>query len=210
MRSIRDPLDAELQDVMEDGLQVAQARINCVQVGRIESVDPDRQTAEVEIQFRRRVGEDRTEAYPLLVDCPLVVLQGGGAYLDLPVAAGDYCLVLFCDRDIDTWWDGAQVAEPRTTRKHSLSDGFALVGVNPRPQALDRDGQAVRIQTGGKQLHLGGDSKRLVTHAELDQALQTFVQALNLHVHGAAGTPPTVPMSIDISTSETQNVRTGG
>jgi hypothetical protein len=57
---------------------------------------------------------------------------------------------------------------------------------------------------------LNGNSKTFVTHAELNTALQTFITALNLHVHGSAGTPPVTPMSLNISAAATTTVKTGG
>lgn len=70
---------------------------------------------------------------------------------------------------------------------------------------LDNDGN----------IDLNGDGKKFVTHAELDTALQTFITALNLHVHATVTslgtpTPPATPMSLDISASETTTIRTDG
>ena len=59
-------------------------------------------------------------------------------------------------------------------------------------------------------IEFNGSSKTFVTHAELNTALQTFITALNLHVHGSAGTPPVTPMSLNISSAATTTIRTGG
>ena len=67
-----------------------------------------------------------------------------------------------------------------------------------------------KIFVNGNSIELNGKTKAFVTHAELNTALQTFVTALNLHVHGTAGTPPVTPMSLDISASATTSVKTGG
>lgn len=135
----------DLDDVLAELKNEIFATLNCIQIGKIESINKDEQSAEIQIQVRRRVQDGTTVAYPLLVDCPFFVLQGGGAYLDMPIAAGDFCLVLFSDRDIDTWWSSNNAKEPRTLRKHSLSDGFALIGINPKTDVLDFDGSKVRI-----------------------------------------------------------------
>ena len=37
------------------------------------------------------------------------------------------------------------MADPATTRKHDLSDGIAIVGLNPKPQALPHSDTLVRI-----------------------------------------------------------------
>lgn len=190
--------------------------LNCVQIGKISSFDKDTQTASIEIAMRAQRGK-KVITYPLLVDCPVIILQGGGSYLEFPISSGDYCLVLFNDRDIDTWWSSENIAPPRTGRKHSLSDGFALVGLNPSTSVLDLSGDRVKlkgnglpVEVEGTEVKLNGDSKSLVTHGELDQALQLFITALNLHVHGTAGTPPVTPMSINIASSATTTVKTGG
>jgi len=71
----------------------------------------------------------------------------------------------------------------------------------------------IKLDTDGN-IEINGDSKRFVTYAELNTALQTFKTALNLHTHPTAATgppsPPTAPMSIDISAAETTTIKTGG
>jgi hypothetical protein len=120
------------------------ANFNCVQIGKLTKINTD-QTCELEIQFLRTLQDGTTKKYPLLVDCPYIVIGGGGAYLDMPISKGDYCLVLFSDRNIDDWWDTANVAVPADTRKHSISDGIALVGINPKVKAFARNGDFVRL-----------------------------------------------------------------
>lgn len=79
------------------------------------------------------------------------------------------------------------------------------------------DGSAVqallKLTADGK-IYLNGDSKSFVTHAELDLALQNFITALNLHTHPTAAvgppSPPTAPMSLDISGATTTTIKTGG
>lgn len=138
----------DLDDLLAELKNEIFANLNCIQIGKIESFNKDEQTAEVQIQVKRRIGGDEIKNYPLLVDCPVVVLQGGGAFSEYPISVGDYGLVIFCDRDIDNWWSAETVKEPLTTRKHSLSDGFILVGVNSKDGALTLEGDVVRLVTG--------------------------------------------------------------
>lgn len=72
----------------------------------------------------------QVQNYPALVDCPAIVLGGGPVSLQMPIASGDQCLILFNDRDLTTWWaspEGAASALP-SSRLHSFSDAIALVG----------------------------------------------------------------------------------
>jgi hypothetical protein len=71
-------------------------------------------------------------------------------------------------------------------------------------------------------ISLNGDGKRLVTYAELNDALQQMWANIKSHTHevpgimsgpsAAAATPSAglAPLSLDISASETQTIKTGG
>jgi len=110
--------------------------INCCLPGTIAAYDEGTQSASVTINLQRQVGAT-TVAYPMLTDVPVFVLGGGKAYLSFPIAAGDPCGVFFCDRNIDDWWTtGSTGSPPNNPRLHSLSDGFALVGLRSKAGAL--------------------------------------------------------------------------
>jgi hypothetical protein len=47
----------------------------------------------------------------------------------MPIQSGDTCLVLFCDRDLDNWFESGQITTLNSNRVHDLSDGVALVGI---------------------------------------------------------------------------------
>lgn len=119
--------------------------LNCIEIGKVESINSSAQTVEASIQIKRKAQDGTSTAYPILVDVPYFVLQGGGAYLDFPVKAGDYCIILFNDRCIDSWWSTANVADPASNRKHSLSDALAIIGLNPKSSPLSMDGTWVRL-----------------------------------------------------------------
>ena len=147
----------ELDDVLNDLRNSIFANLNCIQIGKIESINKEEQTVEIQIQMKRTINNEKSVSYPLLVDCPLIVMQGGGAFLEFPVNAGDYCLVLFNDRNIDIWWDTANITEPLTKRKHSLSDGFALVGINPKTSVIGLTGDKVILNATGYPLDIKTD-----------------------------------------------------
>jgi hypothetical protein len=134
--------------------------LNCVQIGKIESVKDSEQTVEISLQIKRLSSDDTSTEYPVLVDCPYFILQGGDSYIDMPIKKGDYCLVLFNDRNIDTWWATANVAVPATSRKHSLSDGFALVGINPKTSSRVMQGQTLGLRGGSKKINIDNNVEK--------------------------------------------------
>lgn len=108
--------------------------LNAVQVGTIESFNPETQTASVQVSIKRVVTEDDQgnrvlSDVPLLPSVPVFQYSGGSSYLTMPIAVGDTCIVLFNDRELDNWYlDGGRPA-PTSFRKHDLSDAICLVGV---------------------------------------------------------------------------------
>ena len=174
------------------------ATMNCIQVGKINKVNSN-QTCEIMLQVKRRTPSG-TVAYPILVDCPYFVLQGGGAYVDMPVKSGDYCIVLFNDRNIDIWWKTANVKEPRDRRKHSLSDGMALVGINPETSSLESDGQTVRIlgtSGPGAELFAARKTDAVQSTAIDDAAFWSWVTTISAAVNAlSSGSVPNVPVSL--------------
>jgi hypothetical protein len=165
--------------------------LNCVQIGKIEKITPETQTVEISIQIRRLAADGTSSAHPILVDCPYFVLQGGGAYLDMPIKPGDCCIILFNDRCIDSWWATANLADPPSARKHSLSDALAIVGLNPKPSPLDMDGDWVRLlgtSGPGAEAEAGRKGDAIKSVAADDAAFWAWVTTVSAHVGTAAPT----------------------
>ena len=93
------------------------ASLHCALPGKVISYDAERQTAE--IQPAVKLG---SMIYPIFTDVPVFMP------VSFVVNPGDACLVIFADVDIDEWFETGEACEPRSARKHSLSDGFAFVG----------------------------------------------------------------------------------
>lgn len=93
-------------------------------------------TAAIMGVVRLQDGTAKSVALPQFVDVPVVWPGGGGFTLTFPIAKGDECVVVFSSRCIDSWWSKGGVQSPLHSRMHSLSDGFALVGVRSKLRAL--------------------------------------------------------------------------
>lgn len=200
----------DLFDLMEQLKADIFSTLNAIQIGRIESVQKDKQTISAQIQIKRPTGKESSEKYPVLVDVPFFVLQGGTAYFDLPIKKSDYCIILFNDRCIDSWFENGSVSDPTKNRKHSLSDGIALVGINPGSSPRETDGTKTRI-IAPDGIEMNGNTKSLVTWEQLNTVLQTFITSLNsafatkTNGAGSLGT-----LSLDISSAKTTTIKTGG
>lgn len=127
------PRKIDIYDALERKIRMG---LNCVQVGVVQEFNTETQLASVKIAMKQvvRINEDGTQElreYPLLLECPTFVLSGSNDFISFPISEGDNCLVLFNDRDIDTWLNAGDGGFPTTVRAHDLADAFCLVGVRP-------------------------------------------------------------------------------
>lgn len=126
---IQSPVPPDLRALLDIFKSELRYDLNCHQVGQIISFDASKQTASVQISVLKTLPDGKQVPYPVLGDCPVAILSGGTAYLQMPIQSGDPCLVLFNDRDIDNWFTTGNVVAPNTERAHDLSDGLVIVGV---------------------------------------------------------------------------------
>lgn len=143
-----------LAALLQQHKKATSRQINCHQVGEIVSFNPATQTAEVQVKMSYLLNGEIKE-YPLLLDCPCVVIGGGDGAITFPIKAGDSCLVLFNDRDMDNWYSGGQTMPPRTDRLHDFSDAIVLVGPrNKQNKISDYFAQGTEIKYGGSSIKL--------------------------------------------------------
>jgi hypothetical protein len=162
----------ELLNLRKDEIKT---ELNCVSLGTIQTFYPDTQTADITINFKRIISGDtpRMVDYPVLINCPAVILTGGQGGLMMPIAQGDHCVVLFCDRDMDTWHNTGSIDKPNSSRAHDISDGIALVGISSLRDLL------VNYKTDGVRLFYGPCLIDLDTQIKLQVGLVTLRQGLD-------------------------------
>ncbi|MBD5103806.1 MAG: hypothetical protein HDT47_02965 [Ruminococcaceae bacterium] len=108
--------------------------------GIVESFDAEKQTVSVQpsITENIQVGEAAVNAtkLPILTDIPICFPRAGGYSITLPVKKGDECLLVFADMCIDGWWQSGGVQDQMETRRHDLSDAFAIIGTTSQPRKV--------------------------------------------------------------------------
>lgn len=169
--------------------------LNCMLVGEIAAYDAATNTAQVQIALERQLIDGRTIPFPILTDCPVVYLNGGGAFLSFPITAGDPCMVIFSDRSIDEWWQSGEAHVPAINRAHSLSDGIVLIGPRPQTSTLAVDGSTVTLNGGSHKLRVRNTAKSLKTL--VDSMLDLFV-GMSGTVSGSVATI-TVPSAVTVN-----------
>lgn len=176
----------DLRALLTGAMQEAMRSFNCHQIGTVQSFDSAKQTATVTINVLRQVPDlsvqppvYKAQPYPVLLDVPVFINSGGSGHLTFPITAGDTCLVLFNDRDMDNWFATGNTTTPNTGRVHDLSDGLALVGFRSIANALaDFDtSNAVLAYKNGKVL-VADKLQLLNNQTTLTQVMSKLLDAL--------------------------------
>jgi len=160
-------------------------------------------------------------SWPVIGSVPVEFPGSSTTVIQWPLSKGDTGLLVFADQSIDAWLsgDGSEV-DPQDTRRFDATDAVFRPGLSTfkNPGKVGQ-GIGLEILHGGISLilndngtiEINGNTKGLVTWAELNSSLQTFLTELNallatkLDGTGAPGT-----LALNISTAETTTVKTGG
>jgi len=213
-------------DIINEAITSVLDQIHTAVPGRIESYDATTKKVSVTPLIRKWLADDTKMAFPVIDSVPVVFPSSEDFILSYPLKQGDGCLILFSERSLEYWLSSSgEFVDPGDPRKFSISDAICIPGLfsfgKPGKVGTGNEfellykGASIKIDVNGN-IKFNGDSKTFVTHAELNTALQSFITALNLHVHsgvttgpGASGTPGT-PMSLDITSAKTTTIKTGG
>jgi hypothetical protein len=135
--------------------------------GKVKSFDSNKQTVSVDLAIKERITINNVTqdiTIPTLLDVPIGLPRSGGYALTMPVTEGTECWVIFGDRCINTWWANGGVGVQERFRAHSLSDGYALLGVWSQPNVLSNyDNDKAILRTDDKTVFLGIDVDGIVT-----------------------------------------------
>lgn len=121
-----------LVDVLEELKKDIFFDLNCHRLGIINSFNSDEQTVEVSLVDKRVIQTTEGERlfdFPVITDCPIVINKPSRGGFTSPITAGDTCLVLFNDRNMDSWLEDGLIQKPETNRSHAITDAIALIGI---------------------------------------------------------------------------------
>ncbi len=194
----------DLKEVLDDFKVSLFSELNCHSIGTIESFNIENQTASINIVYRKVINNEIYK-YPLLIDCPVVVMSGGVASLRMPIVVGDTCLVFFNDRDIDNWYEGGHTATLNSDRMHSLSDGIALVGIRSLQNVItDYDPEAAELKNGDTTISL----KEKIKLENDVQNLKTLVDSLIDTIIALQTIPAVVGVNLTLDATTIANLNT--
>lgn len=233
----------DLLDVLAEFERKILDNIHTAMPGRIESYDPATQRADVQPLIRQRVPKaDTDEREHVYEDLPLIpsvrVLhpRGGGAFVHLPIAAGDTVLLVFCSSGIGHWEAGdGSIQDAGDERRHHPAHAVAIPGMYPAAKNIPSEdartdelvlgfegGTAVRLRRGdhaspstivietSANVFLAGEAgAQFMARADrVDAAIDALRAALNTHTHTLTATGTLTPPSTALAVSGTTSPAT--
>lgn len=186
-----------------------------VDYGFINKVNADK-TVNV-THAKKQVLLDGTEL-PILETPNLEVLtiSGSGFSLNFDYKAGDKVLLLGLKDYVEKVKDVNEAKTPETFIHYNRSTLKVLpLCVFNSEAKVKIEIEKGKMKVNAEKIELNGNDNNFVTWKELNQSLQQFLILLNAHTHsnGNLGSPtgnPIAPMQLDISSSKTKTIFTGG
>lgn len=225
-------------DVLVKFFDSKMTAVHTIIPGEIVSYDGHKtRKAEVQPLIKLRTANNQIVDIQPISNVPVIFPSSDKFNLLYPLKKGDGVLLFFSECSIGNFLNKSGIVEPDSLDRFDLTDCIAIPGLWNFKNSPDKNNTTtIELEDGGDlkitgkgnviidgttNIELNGNSKKFVTYTELNAALQTFITALNTHIHTTTATigattkvgvisPPVTPMNLDISASETQTVKTGG
>lgn len=123
--------------IMEGIVQRTGYELNCMRVGIVQEFYPDDLTVDVLIANKKTLGlnPDGTQN---VKDFPLIraKIVYSSPFITFPINTGDECILLFSDREIESWFINGEVNPEGYSRIHAFTDAVAIFGIRSLPQMV--------------------------------------------------------------------------
>lgn len=124
-------------DALKDNINY---NFNCVKIATVESFDPENLTVCCKVA-NKRLRQINSDGSQVLQDYPLIYAKvhyfgWGDVGATFPITQGMEGVLLFNDREIETWFITGQSGNLAYERCHDLSDAIFICGVHSLPNMI--------------------------------------------------------------------------
>ncbi len=156
------------------------AEFNCVKIGIIQEFYPDNLTIKVLIASKKLMGLN-PDGSQILKDYPPIYAKVCycNPFVSYPIKQGDECVLLFSDRELESWFINGDVNPQNYRRMHDLTDAIAIVGIRSLPNMINILADCLNLFYGQSNIALSQDHINITSPS---------VQASNFQaMNGATG-----------------------
>jgi hypothetical protein len=171
-------------------------KVHTATLGRVEKYDKATRTGDIRPMLRKANVDGTQISYGLLYDVPFWTYGTSGAGVVLPVAKGDFVLLVFCEKKADGFFSTGQESDTSVNRVFDLSDAVAFPGIFPASSNIPATNDAdITIYNSGSGNIVLGDS--LTAEKLLNSTFKTMIFDMHVHtggtISGSTGMPTAIP-----------------
>lgn len=145
----------DLTQILKVSSQGVAANINCMRIGIIQEFYPERLVAQVLIANKKVLGfnadgSQRTADYPPIY----AKVCYCNPFCTFPLTKGMECILLFNDREMESWFINGDVNQQKYPRMHDKTDAVAIVGIRSLPKMIEILTDCLHLFYGSSSLQL--------------------------------------------------------
>ena len=142
------------QIIKSSGLAMA-SELNCMRIGIVQEFYPQDLTVQVQIAGKRTIGLNPDGTQRVREYAPIYAkVCYCNPFITYPIKKGDECVLLFSDREIESWFINGDVNPEGYTRMHDLTDAVALFGIRSIPNMISILSNALHLFYGNSSIEL--------------------------------------------------------
>lgn len=155
-------------------------QLNCMRIGIIQSFDAESLTVEVLLADKKLLGLNKDGSQNVrnyaLINAKVCYCS---PFMSFPINIGDECVVLFSDRELESWFTTGEPSAPKYSRMHDLTDAVAIIGIRSLPKVIQILADCLNLFYGQSNIALSESNINITS---------PLVQVANLEaMNGASG-----------------------
>lgn len=185
--------------------QFLAGNLNTAMPGKVISYDDVRRVVDIKPMLRKACMDGTQQEFPVLSSVPVAVYGTKGAGVKLPIAAGDYVLLIFSQRQTDDFFNNGQINNTQLSRQFHLSDAVALPGLFPQSWNEGTTGSGdIQIYNNGGKVTVTASGDIELGEAFLSSLVKSsFISIFNAHVHTGGTISGSTGIPVNLSTLDT-------
>lgn len=126
-----------LTSVLKSSTQKTALELNCIRIGIVQEFDPTNLVVQVLIANKKTIGTNK-DGSQIVRNYPPIYAKVCycNPFETFPIKKGDECVLLFCDREIESWFINGEINSIKYPRMHDLTDAVALFGIRSIPNMI--------------------------------------------------------------------------
>lgn len=152
---IKQSTPTDFTQTIDSAINALAKKINCVRIGIVQEFYPENLTCKVKIASKKviRLNTDGTQ---LVRDYAPIFAKVCycNPFETFPLKKGDEVVLLFNDRELETWFVNGQANAQAYSRMHDLTDCIAIAGIRSLPNMIQILTDALHLFYGASELIL--------------------------------------------------------